>query len=227
MRIATIFLLFTAILLALAAPEAARAVSPAEVAKLRAANDSSKLIVVVGQNPGSKADVWAFEKINGEWLEKYHTQGLVGRNGISAQKREGDGCTPAGTYSFGNVFGLADNPDALKRYVQLTPEDFWVDDPNSKYYNTWVHGNVRDKDWNSAEDLYSETVAYKYVAAINYNTSPVVPGAGSAIFLHCSTGRPTAGCVAVPEEYMVNFLRFINDNTKIVIAGSLADLAAY
>ena len=35
---------------------------------------------------------------------------------------------------------------------------------------------------------------------IAYNTDPVVPGRGSGIFFHVSTGRPTLGCVSLPAR---------------------------
>ena len=79
-------------------------------------------------------------------------------------------------------------------------------------------------DWKSAEDLTSETVAYKYVAVIEYNTDNIVNGAGSAIFLHCSKGRPTSGCISVSEDAMVKILGLIKPGTRIAIARTDAEL---
>ena len=42
-------------------------------------------------------------------------------------------------------------------------------------------------------------------------------GAGSCYFLHCSNGRPTAGCVSVSEEDMAFILTHIGDSCGIVI----------
>ena len=72
--------------------------------------------------------------------------------------------------------------------------------------------------------MTTETVAYKYVAVVEYNTANIVKGAGSAIFLHCSKGRPTAGCVSVSEESMVKILGLIKPGTRIAIARSDAEL---
>ena len=79
-------------------------------------------------------------------------------------------------------------------------------------------------DWNSAEDLPKETVAYRYVAVVEYNTANIVKGAGSAIFLHCSLGRPTSGCISVSEESMSKILGLIKPGTRIAIARSDAEL---
>lgn len=200
--------------------------TPWSVDQLKVAEENNKLIIVLGQG-NHEAKIYAFEKIDGTWNQVLMTDGYVGRNGISSSKREGDGETPAGIYSLGKAFGVADDPGSNIPYTKLTPNDFWVDDVNSKYYNQWVKGDVADKDWNSAEDLSSETVAYKYAVVINYNMDPIVKGAGSAIFLHCSTGGATAGCVSVPEAKMVELLKFIDEDTKIIIAQSVKDLLKY
>jgi len=113
-------------------------------------------------------------------------------------------------------------------YLQVDETHHWVDDPNSKYYNQWVEINkIKDKDWKSAEHLASYPKAYKYAAVINYNTTNIVKGKGSAIFLHTSTNGPTAGCVSVPESSMVSILKELNSNARIVIGKSMTDIMKY
>ncbi|MEL7624413.1 MAG: L,D-transpeptidase family protein [Clostridiales bacterium] len=197
-----------------------------DVSKLKAAEDADKLVITVGQ-AGPHATIYAYEKTDGAWVEKYKMEGFVGRNGITSSKREGDGETPAGVYSLSKPFGTAADPGSLLPYTQLTANDFWVDDADSKYYNMWAYGDAADKDWNSAEDLSKETVAYKYAMVIDYNMDPIVKGDGSAIFLHCSTDGATAGCVSVGEEDMIKLLQFIDGDTKMVIAQSVRELNKY
>ena len=57
------------------------------------------------------------------------------------------------------------------------------------------------------------------VNSIYYNTDPIEPGKGSAIFLHRSDGSPTVGSISVSEAAMVFFLGFIDEETKILISG--------
>jgi L,D-peptidoglycan transpeptidase YkuD (ErfK/YbiS/YcfS/YnhG family) len=137
-----------------------------------------------------------------------------------AAKREGDGGTPLGVYTFGRAFGVADNPGSTLPYTKVTELDVWVDDSKSKRYNQWATKDDPNADWDSVEQLIEYPVAYKYSISINYNVDPVVPGNGSAIFFHCSTNKPTAGCVSVPEAAMIYFLTFIDEKTKIAISDS-------
>ena len=148
----------------------------------------------------------------------------MGRNGCDTDKREGDGKTPVGVYEIRRGFGLNTPPAVSIDYTQLQGGEQWVDDVTSARYNQWVTRDTTPVDWKSAEDLPSETVAYKYVAVIEYNTDNIVKSAGSAIFLHCSLGRPTSGCISVSEDAMVKILGLIQPGTRIAIARTNAEL---
>ena len=39
----------------------------------------------------------------------------------------------------------------------------------------------------------------------------------AAFFLHCSTGAPTAGCIAVPESVMIQIMQLYQTGCLIVI----------
>ncbi|MCL2875253.1 MAG: L,D-transpeptidase family protein [Betaproteobacteria bacterium] len=185
---------------------------------------SAARVIVVTERDGTKKNkalLRAYTKTDGLWSLRFSTDGWLGKNGFRKDKREGDGATPTGVFTFGRTFGNADDPGALLPYTKLSPGDVWVDDPASKFYNQWAHADAPGADWSSAERLVAFGKQYKYVAAINYNTAPIVPGKGSAIFLHVATGTPTAGCVAVPEAAMVFLLGFIEKDTRIVLTPSL------
>jgi len=184
--------------------------------------DGAARVIVVTERDGTggkknRALVRAYAGVDGVWTLRFSTDGWLGKNGFRQVKREGDGATPTGVFTFSRVFGNADDPGALLPYTKISPNDVWVDDPASKFYNQWASADAPDVDWSSAERLADYGKQYKYVAAIDYNTSPIVPGKGSAIFLHVATGSPTAGCVAVSEAAMVFFLGFIEKDTRIVL----------
>ncbi|MDR1020872.1 MAG: L,D-transpeptidase family protein, partial [Synergistaceae bacterium] len=192
-----------------AAASDAAGITPETIGRLGISKGADKLVIAVADG-GPPVVVYAFERTGGSWSERVRANGFVGRNGVSRVKKEGDGKTPAGFFSFGAAFGVADDPGSATPYAKLDDGDLWVDDPKSEHYNRWVKRGSTEQDWSSAEDLSKETVAYKYAIAINYNTDPVVKGNGSAIFLHCSTNSPTAGCVSVSEEDMARLLKFID-----------------
>ncbi|MCL2590179.1 MAG: L,D-transpeptidase family protein [Betaproteobacteria bacterium] len=169
----------------------------------------------------NRALLRAYAKTEGVWSLRFSTDGWLGKNGFRKNKHEGDGATPIGVFTLGRGFGTADDPGVSLPYTKLSPNDVWVDDPASKFYNQWAHADEPDADWSSAERLMEYGKQYKYAAVVNYNTAPIVPGKGSAIFLHVATGNPTAGCVAVPEAAMVFFLGFIEKDTRIVLTPSL------
>ena len=127
------------------------------------------------------------------------------------------------------AFGLKDNPGSLIEYRKITDGDYWVDDSNSAYYNTWVNTSKVNKDWASAEDLKTAYPFYNYALALNYNTE-AVPGKGSAIFIHCTktdNDTSSAGCVRIPEEYMKKLVTGIDADTKIVIVQNVDKLSSY
>ncbi len=202
----------------------ANGVDAALVARMPAAAGVSRLIVTLGRPGGPEATLQAFEKKNGIWEPRFAAPALTGRNGVWPTTTEGARRTPAGVYNFTRAFGTAPDPGSLLPYTRLAPGDLWVDDPASRFYNQWVKADDPAKDWNSAEDLSKEVLAYKYAVAFDYNMNPTRKGAGSAFFLHCSKGAWTAGCVSVPEGTMARLLQFINKDTRLVIADSTAQL---
>jgi L,D-peptidoglycan transpeptidase YkuD (ErfK/YbiS/YcfS/YnhG family) len=140
----------------------------------------------------------------------------IGRNrlAVAGEKREGDGRTPRGIFRLGLAFGSEPHVETKLDYRQATADDFWIDDPKSLQYNRWVHGKPAAK---SFEKLMIDD--YKYAAVIEYNTNPVVPGRGSAIFLHVWEGenKPTSGCVAVQEANLKFLLAWLDKAKNPVI----------
>jgi L,D-peptidoglycan transpeptidase YkuD (ErfK/YbiS/YcfS/YnhG family) len=99
----------------------------------------------------------------------------------------------------------------------LWPSDGWVDEPADANYNRPVSLPYPA----SAEQMWREDGLYDALVVIGYNIEPVVPGAGSAIFLHIATPdfAPTAGCVAVERETLLGLLPLLGPGSKIAITG--------
>ena len=144
----------------------------------------------------------------------------VGRAGVKVDKHEGDGATPAGTYPLLSILYRPDRivaPLSRLSLKPLAPSDGWVDDPRDANYNRQVSLPYPA----SAERMWREDDLYDALVVIGYNMEPVVPGAGSAIFLHI--GRPdfapTAGCIAVEREVLLGLLPLLGPGSKISITG--------
>jgi L,D-peptidoglycan transpeptidase YkuD (ErfK/YbiS/YcfS/YnhG family) len=144
----------------------------------------------------------------------------LGQRGVSPSKREGDRTTPTGTFGNGRVmYGIAANPGVRYAYHRIACGDWWVEDPASPYYNRFRHVPCGSSPpfRVTSEDLSRSPTAYRHLAVIAYNTRPVVPGRGSGIFLHASTGRPTLGCVSLPLPQLLTTLRWLRPASKPVI----------
>ena len=143
---------------------------------------------------------------------------VVGKGGISDEKREGDGATPRGLYPLRQVLYRADRTEAPITGLQvsvITKEDGWCDDPASPSYNERVFLPFEG----SHEKLWRDDHAYDMLVVIGYNDKPVVPGKGSAIFLHLmhEDQRPTEGCVAVSANHMRELLMQLTPGSQIHI----------
>ena len=142
----------------------------------------------------------------------------VGRAGVKATKHEGDGATPAGTYPLVSIYYRGDRiapPRSSLPANPLAPNDGWVDDPTDTNYNRLVPLPYPA----SAEQMWRDDDLYDALVVIGYNLAPVIPGAGSAIFLHIATPdfAPTAGCVAVQKEVLLGLLPQLGPGSKITI----------
>ena len=152
----------------------------------------------------------------------------VGTAGVSDDKHEGDGTTPTGAFSIGaTMYGVEPNPGVSYGYHQLVCGDWWDEDPSSPEYNTFQHVacGTNPPFGGDSEALWETVPAYNYFALIDYNVDPVVPGAGSAIFLHVDTGAPTAGCVSIPQGDLVAVLDWLKpSDDPLIVIGTDAEI---
>jgi L,D-peptidoglycan transpeptidase YkuD (ErfK/YbiS/YcfS/YnhG family) len=155
----------------------------------------------------------------------------LGEHGTSTHKREGDLTTPAGAFGFlPTMYGLAPSPGVRYRYHRIVCGDWWVEDPGSPFYNRFKHvpcGSTPPFRVKS-EDMSRSRTAYQSLAVIAYNSDPIVPGRGSGIFLHVSTGRPTLGCVSLPRSRLLAVLRWLDPRSAPLIAiGTNAEIRRF
>lgn len=159
--------------------------------------------------------------------------GLSRPVGDAPQKVEGDKRAPAGAFPVGTAFGYAASPPVKTKlsYRQATARDYFIDDPTSPQYNTWVRlperANDPKRSWKSFERMRRSDHLYKLGIVIEQNTSPVVPARGSAIFFHIwrAPGVPTVGCTAMPEEEVRALVGWLDpDLAPLVIQAPTSEL---
>jgi L,D-peptidoglycan transpeptidase YkuD (ErfK/YbiS/YcfS/YnhG family) len=163
-------------------------------------------------------DGTCWKPVAGPWTAR------LGRNGLSARHREGDGTTPTGTYALDStVYGLRPDPGVRYSYHRIACGDWWDGDPASPTYNTFRRLGCDEKPpfGGGSEALWKATTVYRYLIPIRYNADPVVPGRGSAIFLHVNGTGATAGCVSLPEAELVQTLRWLRPAAHPQIAISV------
>lgn len=210
--------------LAVSAPTAGQAECAPNLANgLRTARTADQLITVEAasyRTTYASLRRWerrggCFVPAGGPWTAR------VGVNGIRDNRREGDGTTPTGSYTIGPVmYGNAPNPGVRYRYRKVVCGDWWVEDPRSPFYNRFRHVpcGQRPPFRTNPPGLWQDAVAYRYLAVVEFNMRPVVPGRGSGIFLHVSKGNPTAGCVSLPAGRLVSTLRWLDPAKRPRIA---------
>lgn len=155
----------------------------------------------------------------------------LGRRGTSTHKREGDRTTPAGAFGFlPTMYGMAPDPGVRFRYHRVVCGDWWVEDSRSRWYNRFKHVRCGSSPpfRVTSEDMSRSPTAYRHLAVIAYNRNPIVPGRGSGIFLHVSTGRPTLGCVSLPLARLLATLRWLDPASKpLIVIGTKAEIRAF
>lgn len=178
--------------------------------------DKSHSQAVLVESKGTKAIVSLWQK-NGHWEKVIQSPAVIGRKGLAGAglKKEGDGKTPQGMFEVKRAFGYDHTLATGIDYKQVNANDLWVDDVDSVDYNQWV-SSTKAK---SFEKLRRNDNLYRIGVVIEYNTNPIIKGAGSAIFMHIwrSYYKPTAGCVALPMRHLRKIVSKLNNDHKPVI----------
>jgi D-alanyl-D-alanine dipeptidase len=159
-------------------------------------------------------------------------QGLHRSPADAREKREGDGCAPAGVFVIDHAFGYSANPPTGCKlsYRSATDRDYFVDDPTSADYNRWVtiparRPNDPGKFWKSFEKMRRHDHRYEWGIVIQQNNDPVATRKGSAIFFHVwqSVGVATVGCTAMARENLLELLRWLDPKQHPLLVQAPAD----
>ena len=168
------------------------------------------------------AELRTWRRVDGCWVPAAGPHAArLGKNGLSANRREGDGTTPTGTYRIGRtMYGNEANPGVRFSYRRLRCGDWWDEDPSSPTYNSFQHVACGSTPpfAGASEGMWQQPRPYPFLAVVEYNMRPVVPGKGSGIFLHAQTGGPTIGCISLRKDQLRAVLRWLRPGAAPVIA---------
>jgi L,D-peptidoglycan transpeptidase YkuD (ErfK/YbiS/YcfS/YnhG family) len=142
----------------------------------------------------------------------------LGRGGILANKREGDGGTPRGSFRPRQLWWRGDRhrrPQTFLPARTIGDTDAWCEDPKNRHYNQPIRLDREQ----GGDRLKRADQLYDFIIEIDHNTRPRIAGRGSAVFLHLARDNfgPTAGCVSMTRAAMLQLLRRLGPKTKIII----------
>jgi L,D-peptidoglycan transpeptidase YkuD (ErfK/YbiS/YcfS/YnhG family) len=143
---------------------------------------------------------------------------ILGRSGIRANKREGDGATPRGTFRLVRLWWRADRmprPLTMLPVRRIAADIAWCEAPADRRYNQPYRRSANDP----GDRLWRDDHLYDLIVEIDHNTRPRVAGRGSAVFLHLARQNrsPTAGCVAFDLGDLRRLLARLGPKSRISI----------
>lgn len=186
---------------------------------------SSQILIVSTLSPqDNHGFLQAYEKTADQKLLKVFSKipVMLGRNGLSTHKKEGDGKSPAGLFSLPLVFGYAKHsPNPHMPYLHATKELHCVDDSKSKFYNQLIKANTS---YDSHEVMQREDLLYEYGILVAYN-SEQIPYKGSCIFIHVMhpDKTPTSGCTSMAKEDLLKIIRWLDISKNPLLLQNIKD----
>ena len=151
-------------------------------------------------------------------FDSTHLPVALGRSGIKANKREGDGGTPRGVFRLKRLWWRYDRlprPATGLPVRRIGPQDAWSEDPRDRRYNRPV---TRRPD-EPGDRLWREDHLYDLIIEIDHNDRPRIAGRGSAVFIHLARRgvSPPAGWVGLERKNLLRLLPGRGPTTRIDI----------
>ncbi|WBU60281.1 L,D-transpeptidase family protein [Paracoccus albus] len=144
----------------------------------------------------------------------------IGRGGVTTEKHEGDGATPAGIHHIAECWYRPDRLAPPAPWAKpIGPGDLWCDDPGHPLYNK--HARIPLDA--SHEDLRRADPLYDIILTTDWNWPDALPGKGSAIFLHQwrRPGYVTAGCIAMSRRHLIWLAANACPGTRLIVPSSV------
>ncbi len=169
--------------------------SLASVSSLSAARKYSQLIIV--SCDGGEAQISMYENSgdSSTWNQILSSPGYIGSDGVGQASE--DSChTPQGIYGFTMAFGNLPDPGSAIPYTQTDANSYWVDDPDSLFYNRFVYVTDASATANNSGESTSSVVVTKASTTadntVKSTSSVVVTKASTTVD---NTGESTSSVV--------------------------------
>ena len=162
------------------------------VSSLSAARKYSQLIIV--SCDGGEAQISMYENSgdSSTWNQILSSPGYIGSDGVGQASE--DSChTPQGIYGFTMAFGNLPDPGSAIPYTQTDANSYWVDDPDSLFYNRFVYVTDASATANNSGESTSSVVVTKASTTAD-NT---VKSTSSVVVTKAST--PSAETTVTPD----------------------------
>ena len=172
---------------------------------------ASLRLIRVHSRPGRRSQGWLFA---GPLVMPV----ALGREGIRADKREGDGSTPRGRFYPLRLWWRNDRqlqPSTRLPARRIGPLDAWCEEPSDRRYNRPFRRSASEL----GDRLRRFDELYDFIIEIDHNTRPRVAGRGSAVFIHVARPgwEPTAGCIALRRRDLQILLARVTPKTRILV----------
>lgn len=180
------------------------------------------------------AEFRRFERVDDQWRRVGPVRSArLGSSGLAPKRvrKQNTGRTPAGIFELPMAFGSASGSRVAMPYHRITAGSYWPYDPRDpRTYNVLQTRRAKKARWRDdgqwSERLIDYGYQYRRAVVIGYNLpdrvyrdtrtgewrtqTPVRTDKGGGIFLHVTSGRPTAGCVAVSNREMRLTLQWLD-----------------
>ncbi len=168
-------------------------------------------LIHIGARPGRRSQGWLRA---GPWSVPV----ALGRSGVRADKREGDGATPRGRFRPLRLWWRADRlprPRTLLPVRRIGPDDAWCENPDDRRYNRPFRRSADEP----GDRLQRDDRLYDIIIEIDHNTRPRIARLGSAVFIHVARSgfAPTAGCVALKPSSLRMLVSRLGPKSRIFI----------
>jgi L,D-peptidoglycan transpeptidase YkuD (ErfK/YbiS/YcfS/YnhG family) len=165
----------------------------------------------IGTRPSRRSQGWLF-------AGPLALRIALGRAGIRADKREGDGGTPRGRFRPVRLWWRADRlprPRTALPVRRIRPDDAWCEDPHDRRYNRPFRRSANEP----GDRLLRQDGLYDLMIEMDHNTRPRIAGRGSAVFIHVTRPgfAPTAGCISLRLNDLRELLGRLSTKTRILI----------